>query len=260
MNLENLVNSLSSTDFKDDPFGRKDKYKVALQVLKDPGIAIRKLYSLGIPFEITVAVSGRTPQGNAYVSVNVTLTVGGQKYTMPGSSEGETPNHGIAGVQLQAINNALLRNFRMAEFQYGEIEDSTPTQGPIVTAVPPNFLQVAPHAPQVVVNAPILTTQAPQSAVQEPPVPVAHTTNGRFGAKPAGFTPKSSGKPFPEWTGELKFKSGKHIGVMYKDVPIDYLQYLANMDKPLETAIKELNRRLVLQGTPEVELQNQQAW
>jgi len=259
LNLENLVNSLSPNDFKSDPFGRTDKNKVALQVLKDPGIAIRKLYSLGVPFAITIVNSGRTGQGIAYVSVNVALTIGSQTYTMPGSSEGETPNHGIAGVQLQAINNALLRNFRMAEFQYGEIEDSTP----IVSVIPPNLIQVATPAPQVVVNVPIPTTQAPQSAVQEAPAPVAHTSNGRFGAKPAGLTPASkgkSGKPFPEWTGELKFKSGKHIGVMYKDVPIDYLQFLANTATPLETAIKELNRRLVAQGTPEVELQNQQAW
>ena len=56
MNLENLVNSLSPNDFKSDPFGRTDKNKVALQVLKDPGIAIRKLWSLGIPFNISIAI------------------------------------------------------------------------------------------------------------------------------------------------------------------------------------------------------------
>ncbi len=253
MNLENLVNSLSPTDFKDDPFGRKDKNKVSLQVLKDPGIAIRKLWSLGIPFNISIVTSGRTAQGLAFVSVNVALTIGSQTYTMPGSSEGETPNHGIAGVQLQAINNALLRNFRMAEFQYGEIETSEPQP----TDVKGNLIPTPP-VPQTV---PTPLTQAPQSAVQEAPTPAAHTSNGRFGAKPAGFTPKAkTGKPFKAWDGSVAFKSGKHKGQTYSQVPIDYLQYLANMDSPLETAIMELNRRLVAQGTPEVELVNQGNW
>lgn len=111
-----LVNTFTEDDFgPPNAEGRRS--------LKDPTLLYQKLGELtanNFGYRWEAVTAGRYPNGIPYFIGNLTITslATGHSVTVTGTAEGENPNIGIAGMDTVALQNAMFRKLRMAEFIY----------------------------------------------------------------------------------------------------------------------------------------------
>ncbi len=218
MNLENFVNLFTEEDFIKDSSG--------LSVLKDKTLIfskLREISPLGYEWEIT-----EVGPDTSYVVIKLTLRDGEDTITVPGAADQPpSANLGVSGLATLALTNAVLRNLGMAEFLY---KDERTADERYTQPVPQ---QTAPAPAQASGGDGGGYTRFPARGSFRAPGP--NGSNGSSGGR------STNGNGYGPWTGETKVKSGKWMGTMYKDLPMEVVQQWA--ERGMEVAAKELARR-----------------
>jgi hypothetical protein len=268
-----FVNVFSPEDFVQGPDG--------LSRLKDSTDIYRKIRELCETHDLSYMWAGQNsgynPQGIPFFVGNLTFVDLKSKVLMTHTGSAESPVKngapaiGLSGCALIALNNAFLRGFGAAEFLYE-------TEQHMRTSPPP-----APRTPSATVSPPktiATVAQAREATQDELEEAMAQETARNLAAGQASREAAAAPKPFvkrapgpkaggaapkpysgkqTEWTGygadgtPVCIKTGANAGKAWIDMPIEYINKLANMPTPNEVAKKELERRMKASGrTPQV--------